>query len=157
VLDIGTGPGLLALEIARRGPDLDVVGLDIAPLMLDKARANARGAGLEDRVAFELGEAARLPFSDSSFDLVLSTLSLHHWSDLKAALTELYRVLRPGGRLWLYDMRGVSYSARELSSVFAHTPFGGTQLQESHLRAGRLPFALYKRFANRRNQGRVHV
>jgi ubiquinone/menaquinone biosynthesis C-methylase UbiE len=147
VLDVGAGPGTLALEIARRQPSLEVVGVDISPEMLAIARANAQREGLDGRVRFETGDAARLPFADRSFDLVVSTLSLHHWPDLAASLRELHRVLRPGGRAWLYDVRALSHSAREFRAAAAETPFAGQSIERRPVHAGWLPVAPFVRFA----------
>jgi ubiquinone/menaquinone biosynthesis C-methylase UbiE len=70
-----------------------------------RARARAVREGSAERVRFTEGNAAALPFDDGSFDLVVSTLSLHHWRDRTAALREIRRVLKPGGRAWIWDIR----------------------------------------------------
>ncbi|NLT54410.1 MAG: class I SAM-dependent methyltransferase [Actinomycetales bacterium] len=103
VLDVGTGPGWLPVEIARRRPDLRVTGVDVAPDMV--ALAGGHAAGLNGRVEAVLGDVVELPFPDDRFDLVVSTLSMHHWPDVDHALPELGRVLRPGGQVWIYDVR----------------------------------------------------
>ncbi len=103
ILEIGCGPGHLSIELASRG--LDVTGLDLDPAMIEWARANAqRQEGRHLRPSFDVGDAASLPYPDDSFDLVLSTLSLHHWADLAAALTEIARVLHPAGRALIWDL-----------------------------------------------------
>jgi SAM-dependent methyltransferase len=96
VLEVGCGPGRLSIRLARqRG--LDVTGLDLDPAMVERARANADrlGNGDERRPSFLVGDAASLAFPDGSFDLVVSTLSMHHWADPTAGLAEIGRVLRP--------------------------------------------------------------
>lgn len=104
VLEIGCGPGHLAIELASRG--LDVTGLDLDPDMIERARANV--THLRDdhigRPSFEVGDVAALPHPDDSLDLVVSTLSLHHWADPEAALTEIARVLREDGRALIWDL-----------------------------------------------------
>jgi ubiquinone/menaquinone biosynthesis C-methylase UbiE len=102
VVDIGTGPGRLIAEVARRRPGLEVVGVDPSVDML--ARARRRTAGLANARAI-LAPAEDLPLDDESVDAVVSSLSSHHWADSAAALAEQARVLRPGGRLWLVDLR----------------------------------------------------
>jgi SAM-dependent methyltransferase len=104
VLEVGCGPGHLAIRMARQ-LGLDVTGLD--PAMIEVARANAERAADDDRrqPAFVLGDVASLPFQDASFDLVVSTLSMHHWADPRAGLSEIGRVLRPGGRALVWDLR----------------------------------------------------
>ena len=104
VLEVGPGPGALAVELARRVPDLRLTGLDVDPAMVELARARARREGLVDRLAFVVGDVAALPFPDASFDLVTCSFSAHHWPDGRAAFGEIRRVLRPGGRAIVYDL-----------------------------------------------------
>jgi SAM-dependent methyltransferase len=105
VLEVGCGPGHLSGRLAHRG--LVVTGIDLDPAMVTRARANAARAthGAGDRPSFEVADVAALPFPDGSFDLVVSTLSLHHWADKQAGLAEIARVLRPGGRALIWDLR----------------------------------------------------
>jgi len=106
VLEVGCGPGYLSIRLARQH-GLDVTGLDLDPAMIGRARANTdrAGDGDEHRPSFLVGDAASLPFPDESFDLVVSTLSMHHWADPTAGLSEIGRVLRPGGRALVWDVR----------------------------------------------------
>ncbi|MGD2078141.1 MAG: methyltransferase domain-containing protein [Chloroflexota bacterium] len=103
--DIGCGPGHLVIELAQRAPGLHLTGVDLADGMLAQATANARQAGLAGQVDFRKGDARRLPFEDGSLDLVLSTLSLHHWRQPLAVMDEIARVLRPGGAYLIFDLR----------------------------------------------------
>ena len=96
VLEIGPGPGHLAVELARRVADLRLTGLDIDPSMVEHAVVRAERAGVQDRVTFRVGDVAVLPFADASFDLVTSSFSVHHWPDAAAGFAEIRRVLRPG-------------------------------------------------------------
>jgi ubiquinone/menaquinone biosynthesis C-methylase UbiE len=84
-----------------------VTGLDLDPAMVARARANADRLGDGDlrRPSFLVGDVASLAFADGSFDLVISTLSMHHWADPTAGLAEIGRVLRPGGRALVWDFR----------------------------------------------------
>lgn len=144
VLDVGTGPGALAVEIARRG-DHEVVGVDLAPEMLATANRRAAEAGVSDRVTFVVADAAALPMADGSFDLIVSTLSLHHWTDPPAILRELYRVLRPGGSVLLYDLR-FSYSRRQFAAFVAASPFPAAAFSYRTVRVGPIPIALFARY-----------
>ncbi len=106
VLEVGCGPGHLSVRLARRH-GLDVTGVDLDAAMIERARANADrgGDGDERRPSFQVGDAASLPFPDGSFDIVVSTLSMHHWADPTAGLAEIGRVLRPGARALIWDFR----------------------------------------------------
>ncbi len=106
VLEVGCGPGRLSIRLARRH-GLKVTGLDLDPAMIERARANAGrlGTGGEPGQSFVVGDVASLPFPDGSFDLVVSTLSMHHWAEQAAGLAEIGRVLRPGGRALVWDFR----------------------------------------------------
>jgi ubiquinone/menaquinone biosynthesis C-methylase UbiE len=79
--------------------------VDLSPELLSIAETYARGAGVGERAAFRLGDARRIPFPDASLDLVVSTLSLHHWSDPVAVFGEVARVLKPGGAFYIFDLR----------------------------------------------------
>jgi SAM-dependent methyltransferase len=105
VLEVGCGPGHLSIRLARHG--LEVTGLDLDPAMIARARVNADRPGNSDqpRPSFVVGDVAALAFPDRSFDLVVSTLSMHHWADPAAGLTEIGRVLRPGARALIWDFR----------------------------------------------------
>lgn len=107
LLEIGCGPGRLSILLAKEH-ELDVTGIDLDPAMIARARmiADRAAANPERRPSFMVGNAAVLPFSDDSFDLVFSTLSMHHWEDPKAGIEEIGRVLRPGGRALIWDFRG---------------------------------------------------
>jgi ubiquinone/menaquinone biosynthesis C-methylase UbiE len=106
VLEVGCGPGHLSVRLARRH-GLDTTGLDLNPAMIERARANANRAvdGDERQPSFLVGDAASMPFPDGTFDLVISTFSMHHWADPAAGLAEMTRVLRPGARALVWDFR----------------------------------------------------
>jgi arsenite methyltransferase len=98
VLDIGSGPGFLAAEMAAEvGPEGKVVGVDPSDSMLEMGRR--RDAPVE----FVAGDAVALPFDDESFDAVASTQVYEYVADMPAALAEARRVLRTGGRLLILD------------------------------------------------------
>ena len=104
-LDIGCGGGLLALRLAAICPELQIAGVDLSPEMIEEAESKSIEMGFDDRVSFRLGDAAALPFEDGSQDLVVSTLSLHHWSDPVRVLNEVARVIQPGGAYLIFDLR----------------------------------------------------
>ena len=82
ILEVGCGPGLLSLRLARHH-GFEVTGLDLDPAMIARAQANTNrpGNGDQRRPSFLVGDVAALAFPDQSFDLVVSTLSMHHWAD----------------------------------------------------------------------------
>jgi ubiquinone/menaquinone biosynthesis C-methylase UbiE len=102
VLDIGTGPGVLLVELADRRPDVRLTGVDLSADMVAAAERNLSEFG--DRASARVGDVTDLPFPDDSFDVVVTSLSSHHWDDPVAAVPELARVLRSGGRLYVYDL-----------------------------------------------------
>lgn len=104
-IDLGCGPGYLVADLARLAPRLRITGVDLSEEMLREAEAFARSAGLAGRATFKLGDVNRIPFPDRSLDLVVSTLSLHHWSDPVLVLNEVARVIRPGGAGLIFDLR----------------------------------------------------
>jgi len=100
ILDLGSGTGYLAIEIARKAPGLQVCGIDLSRRMVKIARRHARGV---DNARFVFGNAARLPFKDNSIDLVVSTGASHHWKTPRLVFEECYRILKPNQEAWIYD------------------------------------------------------
>jgi SAM-dependent methyltransferase len=114
VLDVGCGPGFYVAELLETvGPTGSVVGIDSSPDMLAVAAKRADG---KPNAEFLEGPATSLPVPDASFERALSVQVLEYVEDVPAALTELARALRPGGRLLLWDVDWgtVSWHARDL-------------------------------------------
>jgi SAM-dependent methyltransferase len=124
VLDVGTGPGIVPRLIATAAPGLRIEGVDQAAEMVAHAQRQAAAAGLDDRVRFRAGDVVALPYADASADLVVSSISLHHWADVAGGLRDVLRVLRPGAQAWIYDFRWV---------------LGGAERTARGLAAGRAP------------------
>lgn len=103
-LDIGTGPGGIPLKIARRNPNLRVLGVDRSEAMIQAARNAAREHKSAGRVRFLLSDANRLCFPDATFDLVFSNSLLHHLADPVGVFREMARVARPGGWVVVRDL-----------------------------------------------------
>ncbi len=96
VLDCGCGPGSITLGIAERVSPADVVGVDFGQSQITNATAAAASVGYE-HVTFQVADCCELPFADGSFDRVFSHALLEHLSNPIKALTEMHRVLKPGG------------------------------------------------------------
>ncbi len=105
ILDIGTGPGWIPIEVARRKPQWEYWAVDPSNDMLERAREHARKAGVSDRVHFVQGDALNLPFPDGHFDLVTSHFMLHHIEHPEKMFNEAARVTRGGGRVLIKDLR----------------------------------------------------
>ena len=103
--DIGCGPGYLLQLIAKEIPQLDLIGVDVSEEMLRKGATNLSTLGREKRVQLKQGDIQKLPLEDDSVDFIVSTLSLHHWSDPKSAFDEIHRVLKHEGQFLLFDLR----------------------------------------------------
>jgi demethylmenaquinone methyltransferase / 2-methoxy-6-polyprenyl-1,4-benzoquinol methylase len=104
-LDVATGTGDLAIELARRvSPSGAVVGSDFAEGMLDRARAKAASGALAVSPRFEWGDALDLPYPDDHFDAATVGFGARNFSDLKSGLAEMVRVVRPGGRVVVLEM-----------------------------------------------------
>jgi ubiquinone/menaquinone biosynthesis C-methylase UbiE len=117
VLDIGTGSGHLAIELAGDYPYWQITGTDISENMLKLARQNAAQAGLSHRIDFRQAPAAALPFADGCFSLVGSIASLHLWKDPLKVFREIVRVTSPGGYCIIWDNLRVTMLGPLLSLV----------------------------------------
>jgi demethylmenaquinone methyltransferase/2-methoxy-6-polyprenyl-1,4-benzoquinol methylase len=119
-LDVATGTGDFAIDLARRPGVTRVVGIDFAPKMLPLARHKAKKHGLLQRMNWMLGDAHGLPFPDDSFLCATVGFGLRNFADKEAALREMARVVRPGGRVVILDI----------------VPFAGKGIFHGLLRAG---------------------
>ncbi len=111
-LDLGTGPGHVVAQFARQRPELQMIGLDLAAHMVERARRQAMRRALNGRTPWVQADGHSLPFADHSLDLVISSFALHHWQDPVEVMNEIARVLRrprpeagdPGGRYYIADV-----------------------------------------------------
>jgi demethylmenaquinone methyltransferase/2-methoxy-6-polyprenyl-1,4-benzoquinol methylase len=139
VLDVATGTGMVAFALARNG--CQVVGLDQSEEMLGVARAKlAARPALAKRVEFVLGQAERLPFADQEFDALTFTYLLRYVDDVAATMTELARVVRPGGRIGMVEF-GVPSQRLPRALWRMHTRVGlpvlGRSVSRAWLEVGR--------------------
>ena len=102
VLEVAPGPGYLAIELARLG-SYRISGVDISHSFVQIARENARQAGVS--IDFRYGDVAHMPFAADTFDFVVCVAAFKNFADPVAALDDIHRVLRPGGRASILDLR----------------------------------------------------
>jgi demethylmenaquinone methyltransferase / 2-methoxy-6-polyprenyl-1,4-benzoquinol methylase len=121
ILDVATGTGMVAFALAARGAE--VTALDQSEAMLAVARSRYAGAGAGGQISFITGEAEHLPFEDASFDALTFTYLLRYVDDPAATLTELARVVRPGGRIGMVEF-GVPENPALRRLWRAHTRVG---------------------------------
>jgi ubiquinone/menaquinone biosynthesis C-methylase UbiE len=106
IVDIGTGPGVSAYEVAAQNHSVTVLGVDISQIMLRRALRNRqRYSGCQQRVHFVRADARELPLMSASVDVVTTHSTLYLVSDRRAVLREVRRLLRPGGRAILFEPR----------------------------------------------------
>ncbi len=104
-LDVGTGTGEIAFHVARKaGPDGKVVGVDITPRMLELAAKKEADLHLPCKIDWVVGDALALDFPDDSFDLVTSGYMLRNVTDIQKAVSEMHRVLAPGGKVVVAEL-----------------------------------------------------
>ena len=137
-LDVATGTGLVARELARG--NVRVVGLDQSEEMLSGAARSIAGTAFADRIRLVLGRAERLPFADEAFDAVTFTYLLRYVDDPAATVAELARVLRPGGVMASLEFH-VPDEAWVRAGWFAYTrgvmPVVGSLVSPAWQRTGR--------------------
>ncbi len=104
ILDVGTGPGRIAITLGQADPAASIVGVDLAESMLALARSHIDAAGLSRRITCVVGDAKALPWPDGYFDAVISNTILHHIPDPVPALAEIARLTAPGGILFIRDL-----------------------------------------------------
>jgi arsenite methyltransferase len=128
ILDVGCGRGLLLIGAAKRLKSGKVTGIDIwsqedqSANSADATKQNAKIEGVSDRVRVENGDARKLVYPDSNYDLVISSLAIHNIPDSREreqAIREMWRVLKPGGRILIYDIFRTGEYARILREIGA--------------------------------------
>lgn len=129
VLDVGCGRGLVAIGAARRlGPGGSVHGLDLwqARDLSDNnpatATANAKAAGIADRLVIDTGDMRQMPYADGQFDVIASMTAIHNIDDKPGraqAIAEIWRVTKPGGQILIYDIRHAGAYADQFKTLGA--------------------------------------
>lgn len=120
ILDVGCGAGVDAILAAMMaGPDGSAVGVDMVPEMLARAASNRKMTGVQN-VSFQNAAGNNLPFPDDSFDVVISNGVINLIPDKEGALTEIHRVLKPGGRLMVADQVAVGSVQTDIQARLAN-------------------------------------
>lgn len=104
ILDVATGTGDLAIQLARAVADATVTGIDLSEGMLSVGRKKVEDAGLANRVTLTQGDCLSLPFPDNSFDVVTVAFGVRNFEHLDKGYSEMARVLRPGGMLFVLEL-----------------------------------------------------
>jgi ubiquinone/menaquinone biosynthesis C-methylase UbiE len=102
ILDVGCGPGLLSKELSIRFPKAKITGIDISRYSIKLAKKNCKAI---KNINFIIADVHKLPFPDEYFDLVVCKDSFHQFSNPIKAIKEMYRVLKPGGIIYIQDLR----------------------------------------------------
>lgn len=133
VLDLGSGAGMDCFLAAKEvGPKGRIIGVDMTPEMIEKARENAERSGIEN-VEFRLGEIENLPLADASVDVVISNCVINLSTDKAQVFREVRRVLKPGGRIAISDMaltRPLSDEIRTSLEAYVGCVAGAVQVEE---------------------------
>ena len=136
ILDVATGTGDLAIALTRLKPE-KIIGIDIAEKMLEIARQKIRKRGLDEIISFRKSDAERIPFSNQSFDAVTVAFGVRNYEDLRKGLSEMKRVLRPGGSMMILEFSHPStIPFKQLYRLYSRSviPFIG-QFISGHSRA----------------------
>jgi len=136
VLDVGTGPGLIPIELCRRAPQVVVDAVDLAAHMLALADRNVARAGLVGRVRLARVDAKATGWPDGAFDAVLSNSIVHHIPEPAGVLREMWRLVRKGGALFVRDLERPGSAARvsELVETYAPIPEASAEVRAMHER-----------------------
>lgn len=122
MLDVGTGTALIPIEFCRSFPSLHIVAIDLATEMLHLAAVNVARAGFSDCIELRLVDAKRIPSANGEFETVVSNSILHHIPHPLESLTEMVRVLAPGGLLFVRDLMRPANEAELEALVQTYTP-----------------------------------
>jgi len=102
ILDVATGTGDLAIAMLKSNPE-KVIGIDISKGMLEVGRKKMKDKGLEDRISLKQADSENLPFEDNTFDAVTVSFGARNFENLEKGLSEMCRVMRPGGKLYILE------------------------------------------------------
>ena len=122
ILDVATGTGDFAIMAAKKLRPAKVVGVDISEGMMLIGREKARKEGLDDVISFKKDDCEHLSFPDDSFDAITTAFGIRNFQNLDKCLTEMCRVLKPGGKLSILELsRPLRFPMKQLFWIYSHT------------------------------------
>lgn len=121
ILDVATGTGDFALLTMRKLQPKEILGVDISEGMMEIGRKKVSDAGLQEHIRFQKEDCLNLSFADNSFDAVTVAYGIRNFADLDKGLSEMHRVLRPGGRLVIIELTSpVHFPMKQLFWLYSH-------------------------------------
>jgi demethylmenaquinone methyltransferase / 2-methoxy-6-polyprenyl-1,4-benzoquinol methylase len=122
LLDVATGTGDLAILAAKKLKPKSIVGADISEEMMEIGRQKVKQQGLDGIISFRKEDCMALSFADNSFDVVMAAFGIRNFPDLDKGLKEMFRVLKPGGKLCIIELTTpVAFPFKQAFSVYSHT------------------------------------
>ena len=120
ILDIATGTGDLAISMHRRLKADRIIGADISEGMMEVGRQKVAEAGLSDHITFEYQDCTALTYPDNSFDAVTAAFGVRNFENIEQGITEMYRVLKPGGHLMILELSSpVHFPMKQLYNIYS--------------------------------------
>jgi len=122
ILDVATGTGDFAILAAEKLQPQKVVGIDISEGMMRVGRDKAESRGLHDVISFKKEDCSQMSFDSCQFDVVMAAFGIRNFQNLEEGLSEMYRVLKPGGMLCVLELTApVSFPMKQLFKIYSHT------------------------------------
>ncbi len=122
ILDIATGTGDFAILAGRHMPEVKITAVDISEGMMAVGREKVARQGMQDRITFERQDCTALTYEEGTYDAVMAAFGIRNFADLDKGLSEMCRVLRPGGQLCVLELtQPVSFPMKQLFSIYSHT------------------------------------
>ncbi len=135
ILDVATGTGDLAIALAQGIPNAKITGFDLSAGMLNEGRKKVQEKHLEKQIEMIQGDAENMPFPDNSFNVVTVAFGVRNFENLEKGLNELYRVLKPGGKLLILEFsKPETFPMKQLYNFYFHNilPIIGKTFSKDH-------------------------
>lgn len=145
ILDIATGTGDLAISMYQTLKASHIIGADISEGMMEVGRRKVVEAGYSEHITFEQQDCTALTYPDNSFDAVTAAFGVRNYEDIEQGITEMYRVLKPGGHLMILELSSPEYfPMKQLYRIYSKTiiPFIGRLLSKENVAYSYLPASI---------------